>query len=104
MNAVSRFSDLLEKDEISCLVESFHEYRILKDGSGQSSEELILTKELISAIAGVKARDLDLLIDKFLKMNVLSSSGDFFVLSSGQDIEKCLQILNMKRKRAGKLV
>jgi CRP-like cAMP-binding protein len=95
-------SDFIEKGEINHIVTSFLSYRELKESNGHVSEDMTLTKEVISGLTCTNGDELEKNIEMLLEMNVFHFSNGRYVLSHRNELEKCLSILNMKRRRISK--
>ncbi|MBU1627688.1 cyclic nucleotide-binding domain-containing protein [bacterium] len=91
-------SDLIDKGEINNMVNTFLSYRILKEEGNQPSKEIVLTKDIMSGLTCCEGDELKRKIDTLLKMNVLSTSDDQYLLSQGNELEKTIAILNLKRR------
>jgi hypothetical protein len=98
------FSDLLLKGDIAFMVTNLLHYRNIKGNSQKAMKDFLITKELMSELTCTHNEDLDRNIDILLKINVISGSGDPYLLSSCKELEKCLAILEMKRKRTAKSI
>jgi len=101
---LSNITDLFNKGEISYMIKSFLAYRLLRDGSNQSSEDLLVSKDLVSEMIVSTKSELADKIDILLKMNILRKVGTDFSLVPPQSLERSLAILNMKRKRTSKRI
>jgi hypothetical protein len=99
---ITVLSDFIEKGEINHIVKSFLSYRELKDCDEQVNDDMTLTKEVLSGLTCAFGDELDKMIDMLLKMNVICFSKGRYVLSHRNELEKCLAILDMKRRSISK--
>jgi len=98
----SSFSDLLLKGEIAFMVNNFLQYRKLKETSEQNINSILVSKEFLSQLTSSKKVELDKNIDTLIEINVIIKTDDGYLISETNVLDKCLAILEMKRKRTTK--